>query len=396
MNTNRLVSVVAALFISVVAFAQPAPPVAPGSHRAYEGFAVRAVQLSAAEYDEQQLVGLAVVVMIQGDIALEWYAGFEDREAGTRVSSHTMFRWASISKPVTAVLAMMLERDGLLDLERDAREYVPEFPAHEFGGRAYVPITSRALLCHQGGIVHYSNGPVIRTQRQYDSDHPFEDAILALDTFKDSPLVASPGERYSYSTHGYILLGAVCQRAGGEPYWQQVRERIAEPLDLQSFQPDYQWIDIDRRAVGYRRTGSGEGATIRRSTNTDVSWKLPGGGFISTARDLARFGDGLCTDALLDEATRNRMWTAQKTNDGTDTGYALGFSVDTLDNARRVSHSGSQEKARTFLTILPDERVVVAIMSNSEWAGLGDISTRVSRLALQKAREPVEAGGGRK
>ena len=77
-----------------------------------------------------------------------------------------------------------------------------------------------------------------------DLEHPFEDVVLALDSFKESPLVAAPGAKYSYTTHGYILLSAVVQRAGAASYWSQVRTRVCEPAGLTSLRPDYQWLTV--------------------------------------------------------------------------------------------------------------------------------------------------------
>ena len=147
----------------------------------------------------------------------------------------TQFRWASISKPVTAIAALQLVEKGLLDLDADVRTYVPEFPEKDF------KITARQLLCHQAGIVHYDNGKVVPTEKKYKEAHPFADVVTALDTFKESPLLSVPGEKYSYTTHGFILLSAVVQRAGKEKFADQVHTRIAKPLGMSGFRPDYEW-----------------------------------------------------------------------------------------------------------------------------------------------------------
>jgi len=317
---------------------------------------------------EQDLVGMSVAVIEAGRVTHVAGYGFENRELRIPADGDTMYRWASISKPVTAVAALQLAAAGKLRLADTVRKYVPEFPAKQ------QPITVRQLLCHQGGIVHYRNGRVIRTQRNYDVEHPFADMILALDTFKDSPLVAKPGSKFSYSTHGYILLGAVVKRAGGAPFAKQVEQRIKKPLGLTSMQPDYQWIDIPRRAIGYRR---GPGRVIMRTTNTDVSWKLPGGGYISNVKDLIGFAGGLLSGRLLPVGMLAKMWTPQTTSDGKPTRYGLGFSVSGHGSHLRVWHSGSQEKTRTRLVMLPGRQTAVALMCNTEHAKLGPVADRI-------------------
>ncbi len=329
-----------------------------------------------AEVDRQALVNAAVVVLSDGKIAWSKGYGFEDRENAVPVDpAQTQFRWASISKSVTAIAALQLAEQGKLDLDADVRRYVPEFPDKG------TPITSRQILCHQSGIVHYANGPVIRTERAYDSPHPFTNVVTALDTFKDSPLVFPPGTRFSYSSHAYILLSAVVERAGGQPFLEQVNTRIARPLGMSRFQPDYQWESLPHRAIGYRKIGK----SIQRRApedDPDVSWKLGGGGFTSTPRDLAAFGVGLLNHKLVTEKTETLMWTRQTPPNPTGARpYGLGFFVqENPGGSRRVGHTGSQEKARTVLLLEPQARRGVVVMTSSEWADPMRIATAAVNL----------------
>lgn len=341
----------------------PAPAPAPAQDRPY----ARAGRVDAAvkaEIARQEIVGLAVAVIDGGAVAWSKGYGYADRESKVPVDpATTQFRWASISKSVTAVAALQLAEKGLLDLDADVRGYVPEFPDK---GEA---ITARQLLCHQAGIVHYENGKVVRTAARYTTEHPFADVVTALDAFKESPLVARPGQRYSYTTHGYILLSAVVQRAGKEPFADQVKARVAEPLGMADFRPDYQWEDIPHRAAGYTRRDG----TVRRRPDDqveDVSWKLGGGGFTSPVTDLAAFGVGLLQRKLVSEETEKRMWTANKPADPKGAKpYGYGFFVlDAPDGRKLVGHDGSQAKAKTALVLDPKARKGVAVMTGSEWA----------------------------
>ena len=321
----------------------------------------------------QDFVGLAVVVVADGRIAHAAGHGFADRAAKTPVRpTATSFRWASISKPVTAIAALQLVEQGKLDLDADVRTLVPEFPEKPW------PISTRQLLTHQGGVVHYTNGKVVATKATYDSERPFVDLVCALDKFKESPLICEPGTAHHYTTHGFMLAGAVVERAGKTPFWEQVRARIAAPLGMASFQPDYEWVAIADRTRGYRKLLG----VVATSADTDVSWKLAGGGFTSTAIDLARFAQGLLQGRLLQPKTQAAMFTAQSTRDGKRTGYGLGIGVGRLGEAKVVSHSGAQEKTRTFLLLVPERQVAVAVMCNSEWAQLAELTRDLARLAI--------------
>lgn len=377
----RLVLAAAALAIGLrAAVAQVSPAPAPASIVATLDSRVDASVRRVV--DAQRLVAVSVAIVKDGRVVLEKHAGFEDRERGVPASTRTMYRWASISKPVTAVAAMLLAERGKLDLDADVRGLVPEWPEKEH------VITTRQLLCHQGGVVHYANGKVIAMAPPADVAHPYEDVVRALETFKMSPLVATPGTTFSYSTHGYILASAMVQRGAGEPYWAFVKREVAARAGMTTFRPDYQWEEIPHRAVGYRLVGE----EVVRSSDTDVSWKLGGGGFISNVGDLARFGLAMLTDgALVKPETRTIMWTAQKTTTGAETGYGLGFQVRQRGDRRTVSHSGSQEKAATYLLLLPDEGVAVAIMCNTQGASLAALASALAESALED--QPGSAGG---
>lgn len=332
-----------------------------------------------AEMAEQDAVGVAIGVIRDGRVVMTAGYGLADREAGVPVTDRTLFRWASISKPLTALAAGHLVQAGRLDLDADVRTYVPEFPEQDH------VITTRQLLAHLGGIVHYSNGPVVPAWSDPPGD-PTRSVIAALDRFRGSPLVAEPGTTYAYSTHGYVLASAVVERAAGMPYDVFVRDAIARPLGMHALQPDHGWAEIAGRTKGYRRRGD----RIVRSIGLDVSWKLGGGRWTSDVHALAHFAAGLLDSDVVDEPLRELLWTEQRTSAGEPTGYGLGFSVDRPNGVLRVAHGGAQPMTRTRMVLYPDERHGVVVMTNSEYGVPGRFSTAVYR-AISAWRN---AGGG--
>lgn len=372
--------------------AQPQPQIADATQTLPARITDQITARINREVEAQNIVGISIALVRDGRIVHTQHFGWEDRENQIPASDDTMYRWASISKPLTAIVAMQLWEKGRMDLDCDIRQYISEFPPPA----DQKLITSRQLLCHQGGIVHYTNGPVIKTPRP-DLNGRYFDIIDALDTFKESPLVAIPGEAYSYTTHGYILLGAAVQRAGDQPYPEQVRDRITQPLGMTTLQPDYQWEVIPHRAVGYRqarRRPAAEGEAeapvqMITSTNTDVSWKLAGGGWISNVSDLALLGLGMLEHKLVTPETRELMWTRQQTADGATTSYGLGFQIAQLDGELLVSHGGSQEKSRTLLTMLPGHNAAVAIMCNTEGTNLTPLGRDLLRLITAASHAPA-------
>jgi serine beta-lactamase-like protein LACTB len=333
------------------------------------------------EMSRQEAVGVAVGLISDGEVAWIGCFGWADRENEIPVTKDTMFRWASISKPLTAIAAAQLAETGKLDLDADVRTLVPEFPDKD------VTVTTRQLLGHLGGVVHYTNGEVIRTEREYDEEHPYQDVVLALDTFKESPLVSEPGVAFAYTTHGFILASAAVQRAGGAPFHEQVDQRIARPLGLDTLQPDYQWKRIPDRAVGYRK-GRSTRNRIVRSTDTDVSWKLGGGGFISNITDLATFAAALDDESFITPDMKAMLFTPQKTAKGKATRYGMGFGTARRDGTLVVSHTGAQEKTRGMLEVAPETGTGIVVLTNSEYVDIRDFVKAIRKAITETPERP--------
>lgn len=335
---------------------------------------------------QDNLVGVAVGIARGQDIVYLGGQGLADVANGVPVdATATMFRWASLSKTVTGAAAVIAASDGDLDLDLNISTYVADYSVPRF----YLPgdcrstscqeeltgderfISTRMLLHHIAGVMHYSNGLGSPNPNPIATNTPVSNTGIAwaLSTWIDKPLVAKPSTAYSYSTFGFNLAGVVVERAVERPFWSFVRDRIAEPLEMTTFQPDYEWVDIPNRAVGYRPSGTGW-ANVGSS---DVSWKLPGGGFISTAEDLTKWCAGLLGDRVLSDEMKTQAWTPRSPANA----YGLGFGVGSSNGRRLISHTGSQQKAKTAVRIYPDDDVCFVVMSNSDNASPSSVSRAV-------------------
>lgn len=340
-------------------------------------------QLVSETLDHEQWVGLALGLIENGQITYLKGYGWADRESKTAVTPQTHFRWASLSKPVTAVLSAQLVEQGKLDLDRDIRAYWPDY--HNAQGW---PVSQRQLLGHLAGIGHYDEVSGWREglqkyRQQVDSAHEVDQLQAAADLFAFAPLLSRPGTAYHYSSFGYILAGAIVAQAGGQSYLQQFNQRIRQPLKLTSMQPDLNGVEIPYRVSGYYR----QGTQIQKRGDDDVAWKLAGGGFTSNIGDLARFTQALINHELLSPQSEQQLWSSQQTVTGTATGYGLGFAISKLHGQRRIGHLGAQSKTRTSLSFLPERKIGVVLMCNSEWANLSPLQDRIYEVLLN-GREP--------
>lgn len=338
-------------------------------------------ELITADMTDRNIIGLSVGIVMDGEVADTRSYGWEDFGDGIAASDETMYRWASVSKPLTAIALMQLEEDGLIDLDTDIREYLPEFPPKPW------PITARQLLSHQAGIVHYHTGRIVQSIGEYDTECPFESSITAMDMFKHSPLLFEPGAQYSYTTPGYVILGALVEKIGGTLFHEQVKERISTPLGMNTMTPDFPSLDIPHRTHGYMRLrdGSGVEGRVVDSGDSDVSWKLAAGGWTCTIGDFARFAAGVVNEALVEPETWEQIATPQKLTNGAAVPTGLGFRIAQIDGRRALAHSGSQRKCQSFLLCLPDDDVAVVVMSNTEGQRVQGLAQRIAEMVLEAA-----------
>ncbi|HXG72152.1 MAG TPA: serine hydrolase domain-containing protein, partial [Gemmatimonadaceae bacterium] len=297
--------------------------------------------------------GAAVTVMRDGHIIWSEGLGFADAENRVPVTTLTRFRIGSVSKPLaTAALGVLIE-EGKLDLDAPVQRYVPSFPAKRY------PFTVRQLAGHLAGVRHYGNAEEFLSKQHYGS------VSDALSIFRNDSLQFRPGEKYGYSTFGYVLLSAVIEGAAGEPFISFMRRRVIDPIGMSRTVPEYPDSIIPGRARFYSRKDSL--SPIHNAPYVNNSNKWAGGGYLSTTEDLALFGHSMSTAGLLKRKTTDVMWTSMRTADGKPTDYGIGWSVNTDSAGRRtISHSGGSVGGTAMLVIHPEERLVFAFLFNSD------------------------------
>lgn len=334
-----------------------------GQHRSVPSDEIE--RMIRAEMERQQIPGLSVALVT--DHQFRWAKGFgsADVENSVPATERTVYRLASISKTITAVAVMQLVEQGKLDLDAPVQRYCPAFPEKPW------PITARHLLAHLSGIRHYKRPEEITSTRHYTR------IVDTLEIFKGDPLEHEPGARFTYTTYGYNVLGCAIEGASGMSYMDYVREHIFRPAGMERARDDNVFAIIPHRAQGYRRTSSGE---LQNSPLADTSNKIPGGGLCATVLDLARFAIALQRGTLLRPQTLEQMWTRQKTRDGRETSYGLGWSLSEYRGRREVFHTGGQPRVSTLLYMRPDDRMAVVLMSNLEGARLVELARRIADL----------------
>ncbi len=305
----------------------------------------------AAQMAIDKVPGLSIGFM-KGDETWAKGFGFADLENKLPAKSESMYRLASVTKPMTAAAVLQLAEKGKINLDAEVQTYVPYFPKKNF------PVTVRQLLGHLGGISHYKN---------YDAEGHFKDSKdtrQAIAVFENFDLVAEPGTRFSYSSYGYNLLGAVIEGASGTAYGEYMRENVWKPLGMSNIQMDNPRAIIPNRVRGYEN----DAGQIRNSEFVDISSRFSAGGTRATVVDLLKFGKGINDGKILSRASLDLMFNSMVTKSGALTGYSAGWDTNPTNGRFVVSHSGGQQETSTYLFSFPSRNLVIAVMSNLEGA----------------------------
>lgn len=327
------------------------------------------------QISSQNLVGVVVGVAKNGEVTYAKGYGWEDIEDQRPVlAGVTRFRWASVSKTIAGVISAKLAAQGTLNLDQDIKTYWPTYNVPSTyltgSGTATIPIderrvTTRRLLSHTAGIMHYSNGQGSAIPSGTNNRNTNTGIEWAVFSFINKPLVGIPGRAYSYSTFGPNLAGVVMEHVSGQTFANLARTFVSEPAGAPSIVPDYEWQSIAHRATGYLVDAGGNASDVGSS---DVSWKLPGGGFISTGHDFARYCAALMDGRIMSDTEKSLAWSNTPLTGGGSSSYGLGFDISSRNGRPAIQHSGSQQKTRTQLRYYRNDGLCVVAMTNTEGA----------------------------
>lgn len=315
--------------------------------------------------------GLSAAVVLEGEPRWSEGFGMADLENSSPATSSTLFRLGSISKPISATAVLQLWERGRLDLDAPVQKYCPEFPQKES------PITTRQLLGHLGGIRHYS--PDGKGDVPEGSARHFSSMRESLQLFANDPLAAKPGTKFNYSTYGYTLIGCVFEGASSEKFTDYLRKNVFEAAGMEQTRDDDFFAIIPHRTRWYHKDKAG---IVRNAGVLDSSYKIPGGGIISSADDMAKFEDAIMADKLLKRGTRGLMWTSLKTAGGKETGYGLGWGIMDKFGLHILAHTGGQQGTSTAFAVVPDRDAGVVVLCNMDDVDVNRLAMQILRIAL--------------
>jgi CubicO group peptidase (beta-lactamase class C family) len=311
--------------------------------------------------------GLQIAVTSGESMVFSASYGSADLESRTPVTQASLFRIGSITKPITATAALILEQQQRLDLDKPAQTYCRSFPAKQW------QVTTRELLGHTSGIGGFQTG---EKSELFNETH-YDTVGESLTLFENDALIAQPGTLYAYSHHGYDLVGCVLEAASGKPFADLLQTLIFSPAGMTATRQDDVRRIIPGRSRSYTHAKDG---SIANARCVDSSNRIPAAGLLSSAEDLARFVLTLQSGRILSLERVRRMWAQQSTLDGKGTGYGLGWMIHDHNGIKAVAHTGEEPGASTILYVMPDDGASFAVLANTDAAGLWKLADKIADL----------------
>jgi CubicO group peptidase (beta-lactamase class C family) len=267
----------------------------------------------------------------------------------------------SVTKQFTAMAILLLQEQGKLSTDDLVSKHINAAP------EAWKDVTIHHLLTHTSGIPSFTSLP------SYMPSMPLPSTpIQTLDRVRELPLEFTPGEKFTYSNSGYVLLGQIIETVSGMSYEAYVDEMIFRPLDMTSTGYDHHAKVLPRRATGYRRSG-GE---LQTALYLDMTIPHAAGALYSTVEDLHRWSVALDDGKLISAEAQTKMFTPVLEN------YGYGWAIDEHFGRPRASHGGGINGFATFVARYPEEKVFVAVLCNIEQSDPGRVANDLAAIAL--------------
>lgn len=317
----------------------------------------------------------AVLAAKDDEFLFQKVYGMAEKNFDVPVQVDTKFNLGSMNKMFTGVAIVQLAEQGKIAFHDPISAYLPDYP-REKAGR----ITLHHLLTHTSGLGSYWNDAFVAQRMKLRTINGF----LAL--FIDEPLLFEPGEKWTYSNAGFIVLGAIIEQVSGQDYFSYVREYIYYPagmVDTDSYELDQ---IVAKRSVGYTYAGMSDATEPKLRKNNlllhGVKGASAGGGY-STVHDLYKFGKALRSHVLLSPSSTETLLTGRvDMADMPGSVYAYGFSEKRVNGKRRVGHGGGFPGVSADFAFSPESGDTVVVLSNYD--------TPVTHQAAEKLWECLD------
>ncbi len=315
-----------------------------------------------AAYQKAGSFNGSVLVAQKGVIILQKGVGYKNKAAKTENDANTIFQIGSITKQFTSAIILQLQEKNKLSVQDKLSKYIPAYPHGD-------SISIFNLLTHTSGVYNYTENGTFMSQ--HTTTPIARDSLLAL--FSNHPLGFPPGEKFSYSNSGYILLGMIIEKVTGKSYFRVVREQIFQPLQMQHSGFDFAGLKSADKATGYSSKEMDRPAAI-----VDSSVSFAAGALYTTAGDLYKWDRALYGSRVVSQASLEMAFTPFKSK------YGYGWATDSAYGEKVVEHGGSITGFTSNIMRIPASETCIILLDNHQSSVLGQITTDINAVLNNK------------
>ena len=329
--------------------------------------------------------GLSLSIINKDTKPLSLVTGFSDVEKQVPLSTKHLLMQGSVGKTYVAAIAIMLIKNGKLNLDEKVATYLSHYDWYLRIPNAS-SITVRQILNHTSGVMRYEFKPDFINDLSANPAKTWKPEELIKYVF-DEKASFTAGEGWEYSDTNYILLGMIIEKLTGKKYYELLREKIFEPYQLINTKPTDKILlpGIGQGYAGkenefklHEKVIKDDGSFV---INPQFAWT--GGGIYSTTEDLAKWGKLLYEGKVIDTALMLKDAVAAKL--GRDTKYGLGIIIRHTQQGISYGHSGFFPGYITELFYFPQRRLCIALQCNS--SDFKNLKMGLQKVVMEIARE---------
>ncbi len=358
------------LLLALVAVV-PAAADSPGKGKAPEPpktFDLNAIDAYvASQVPEKGFVGLSLAIMRDGKILFAKGYGRRSVEPPAPAEVDTSFAVGSITKQFACACVFLLAQDGKLSVDDPVGKYYPALTRAR-------DVTLYDLMSHVSGYPDYY--PLDFVDRRMFKPAPVDQVIAE---YAGGKLDFEPKTRWSYSNTGYMILGRVVEKVGGEPFGKFLERRVLRPVGMNHsyFEPGK---DVPGLAHGYTSFALG---TPELATLESEGWIYAAGGLYASASDLARWDLALVEGKVLKPESYRLMTTPRQLAGGKTAEYGCGLSVNRREGETVLSHGGAVSGFLAYNAVVPRTKSGVVLLANTDHVSPSSLYNLILNLLLK-------------
>ena len=338
-----------------------------------------------ARFDGDHTPGAAVQVWRDGSTLYSKAYGMADLTHAIPFTPETSTNIGSTSKQFTAFAIMLQQERGLLSLDDDIREHIPELPAFD------QTIQVRHLLTHTSGLREFLN--LMRMTGRLLNEGDWIDRSELIDIVQRQPALQNdPGAEYNYNNTAFGLAAVIVERTSGQDFHVFMEENVFGPLGMTAsmVRPSPRDI-VPNRSEGYTPSPSGY-----RQIG-DFGAAVGAGAVYASVVDLQTWVENYADPQYGTRASIDEMMTSFVLNNGEETGYGYGLSVGEQGGLMRVNHGGADVAHRSMLAYYPEIKAGITVQSNHAQFNSSvafELAAAFFKDAMEEEEESDAADGG--